>query len=111
MQLLKYRPEVAPWQFRSHRLRRLHRKLCHVDGKVAFVGGINIIDDMNTPGQKPPRVDFAVRIEGPLLVADRAHDAARLGDQRARPVPAERGAAVSRRCAARSGWARRRRSS
>src|SRR5207344_2780040 len=22
----KYRPEVAPWQFRSHRLRRLHRK-------------------------------------------------------------------------------------
>ena len=27
VQLLKYRPEVAPWQFRSHRLRRLHRKL------------------------------------------------------------------------------------
>ena len=49
---MKYRPEVAPWQFRSHRLRRLHRKLCHVDGKVAFVGGINIIDDMNTPGQQ-----------------------------------------------------------
>ncbi len=66
--LLKYRPEVAPWQFRSHRLRRLHRKLCHVDGHVAFVGGINVIDDMNTPRQKPPRVDFAVCVEGPLLV-------------------------------------------
>jgi len=66
--LLKYRPEVAPWQFRSNRLRRLHRKLCHVDGRIAFVGGINIIDDVNTPGQKPPRVDFALRIEGPLLV-------------------------------------------
>ncbi|MEP7180557.1 MAG: cardiolipin synthase ClsB [Betaproteobacteria bacterium] len=65
--LLIYRPEVAPWQFRSHRLRRLHRKLCHVDGVVAFVGGINIIDDMNTPGQRPPRVDFAVQVEGPLL--------------------------------------------
>jgi cardiolipin synthase len=39
-----------------------------VDGKIAFVGGINIIDDVNTPGQKPPRVDFALRIEGPLLV-------------------------------------------
>ncbi len=26
VRLLKYRPEVAPWQFRSHRLRRLHRK-------------------------------------------------------------------------------------
>ena len=66
--LLKYRPEVAPWQFRSHRLRRLHRKLAHIDGRIAFVGGINIIDDVNTPGQKPPRVDFALRIEGPLLV-------------------------------------------
>ncbi len=63
----KYRPEVAPWQFRTHRLRRLHRKLCVVDGKIAFVGGINVIDDDNTPRQKPPRVDFAVAVEGPLL--------------------------------------------
>jgi cardiolipin synthase A/B len=68
VQLMKYRPEVAPWQFRSHRLRRLHRKLCHVDGRVAFVGGINVIDDMHTPGHKPPRVDFAVSVRGPLLV-------------------------------------------
>jgi cardiolipin synthase len=65
--LLKYRPEVAPWQFRSHRLRRLHRKLAHVDGRIAFVGGINVIDDVNTPGQRPPRVDFAVSVEGPLV--------------------------------------------
>lgn len=65
--LLKYRPEVAPWQFRSHRLRRLHRKLCVVDGTVAFVGGINVIDDANTPRQTPPRIDFAVKVEGPLL--------------------------------------------
>ncbi len=67
VQLLIYRPDVAPWQFRSHRLRRLHRKLCQVDGCVAFVGGINVIDDMNTPGHKPPRVDFAVSVEGPVL--------------------------------------------
>jgi cardiolipin synthase len=67
VRLMKYRPEVAPWQFRSHRLRRLHRKLCHVDRQVAFVGGINIIDDMNTPHQKPPRLDFAVRVRGPLV--------------------------------------------
>jgi cardiolipin synthase len=66
--LRKYRPEIAPWQFRSHRLRRLHRKLVHVDARVAFVGGINVIDDMHTPGHRPPRVDFAVRVEGPLLV-------------------------------------------
>jgi cardiolipin synthase len=67
VRLLKYRPEIAPWQFRSHRLRRLHRKLAQIDGKIGFVGGINVIDDMNTPGHKPPREDFAVRIRGPLL--------------------------------------------
>jgi cardiolipin synthase len=67
VRLMKYRPEVAPWQFRSHRLRRLHRKLCQVDRRVAFVGGINLIDDMNTPHQKPPRLDFAVRLGGPML--------------------------------------------
>ena len=65
--LLLYRPEVSPWHFRSHRLRRLHRKIAHVDGRVGFVGGINLIDDMNTPGHKPPRVDYAVRIEGPIV--------------------------------------------
>jgi cardiolipin synthase len=69
VELMKYRPEVAPWQFRSHRLRRLHRKLCQVDGRIAFIGGINIIDDMNTPHQKPPRADFAVSVEGQLLPA------------------------------------------
>lgn len=67
VRLLKYRPEVSPWQFRSHRLRRLHRKIAHVDARVGFVGGINLIDDMNTPGQRPPRVDFAVRLEGPVV--------------------------------------------
>jgi cardiolipin synthase A/B len=69
VELLKYRPEVAPWHFRAHRLRRLHRKLCHVDGRIAFVGGINVIDDNNTPGHTPPRADFAVSVEGPLLPA------------------------------------------
>jgi cardiolipin synthase A/B len=69
VELLKYRPEVSAWQFRSHRLRRLHRKLVHVDGRLAFIGGINVIDDSNTRGHKPPRVDFAVSVEGLLLPA------------------------------------------
>jgi cardiolipin synthase len=67
--LMRYRPEVKPWDFRSNRLRRLHRKLCHIDARIAFVGGINVIDDLHTPGHKPPRVDFAVIIEGPLLAS------------------------------------------
>jgi cardiolipin synthase len=68
VELLRYRPEVAPWQFRSHRLRRLHRKLCQIDRRVGFVGGINVIDDSNTPGHTPPRADFAVMVEGPIVV-------------------------------------------
>ncbi len=67
-----YRPEVSPWDFSARRLRRLHRKLAVIDGQVAFVGGINVIDDMHTPGQTPPRYDYAVRIEGPLVGAIRA---------------------------------------
>ncbi|MBI3525463.1 MAG: cardiolipin synthase ClsB [Betaproteobacteria bacterium] len=65
-----YRPEVARFKFRRHRLRRMHRKLVTIDGRIAFVGGINIIDDMNVehmPKQTPPRYDYALRIEGPLL--------------------------------------------
>jgi cardiolipin synthase len=62
-----YRPDMSPWDLRRARLRRLHRKIAVIDGRVAFVGGINIIDDMHTPGQKPPRYDYAVRIEGPLV--------------------------------------------
>jgi len=62
-----YRPDIAPWTFQRQRLRRMHRKLAVIDARVAFVGCINIIDEMHTPGQTPPRFDYAVRIEGPLL--------------------------------------------
>lgn len=61
-----YRPEVSLLRLRRHRLRRLHRKLAVIDGRIAFVGGINIIDDVDTPGLGP-RFDHAVRIEGPLV--------------------------------------------
>ena len=62
-----YRPEPRWFNFSRNRLRRLHRKLAVIDASVAFVGGINIIDDLNGLDEPPPRFDFAVRIEGPLL--------------------------------------------
>jgi cardiolipin synthase A/B len=65
--VLIYRRDIALWRSPRQRLRRMHRKLAIVDGRVAFVGGINIIDDMHTPGHIPPRFDYAVRIEGSLL--------------------------------------------
>jgi cardiolipin synthase len=69
-----YRPEpqglrAIVWD--SRRLRRMHRKTAVVDGRIAFVGGINILDDFhNVPYVQErynPRFDFAVRVEGPLL--------------------------------------------
>lgn len=75
--LLFYRREISPWTFQRNRLRRLHRKLAAIDSRIAFVGGINIIDDMDTPGQTPPRYDYAVAVEGPL-VSDVLHAVRRL---------------------------------
>lgn len=69
VQVLVYRPNIAPFSFHRPRLRRLHRKIAVMDNRIAFVGGINIIDDMDTPGQTPPRYDYAVAIEGPLVQA------------------------------------------
>jgi len=54
------------------RWRRLHRKLCVVDGSVAFCGGINVLDDFFDPNYgalETPRLDFAVRVTGPLVQA------------------------------------------
>jgi len=65
--VLIYRPEIARFRLRRHRLRRLHRKLAVADGRVAFVGGINIIDDLGALHPETPRYDYAVRVEGPLL--------------------------------------------
>jgi cardiolipin synthase len=67
VRVLVYRPDIVPWPLQRRRLRRMHRKLAVIDARLAFLGGINIIDDMHTPGHTPPRFDFAVRIEGPLL--------------------------------------------
>lgn len=53
------------------RWRRLHRKLCVTDGRLAFCGGINILDDHHDPhhGQlEQPRLDFAVRAAGALVL-------------------------------------------
>lgn len=52
------------------RWRRLHRKLCVVDGLVGFCGGINLIDDRDDVSLgrlDVPRLDFALRVAGPLV--------------------------------------------
>ncbi len=59
-----------PWFIRG--VVRTHRKICVVDKQIAFVGGINIIDDMFSDDAKrlpliAPRWDFSVRVSGPLV--------------------------------------------
>jgi cardiolipin synthase len=68
-----FRPERW-WRLDRKLLRRLHRKLVVIDDRVAFVGGINILDDFTEvprPGNRQcaPRFDFAVRCEGPIVAA------------------------------------------
>jgi len=90
IELEVYRAERTPFRLRRHRLRRLHRKLATIDGRIAFVGGINIIDDNDTP-HLGPRFDYAVRIEGPLVAqvhAGMAHLWRLIGWARLRRRPA-----------------------
>lgn len=59
-----------PWFSRG--LTRTHRKMIVIDKQIAFVGGINIIDDLHTDDgdllRLPfPRWDFTVAIEGKLV--------------------------------------------
>ncbi len=69
VELMFFRADIAPWPPRRNRLRRMHRKVAVVDARVAFIGGINLHDDCDDakPGFAP-RYDYAVRVEGPVLV-------------------------------------------
>jgi len=51
------------------RWRRLHRKLCVVDQRTVFCGGINVLDDFYDPNHgdlQAARFDFAVAVTGPM---------------------------------------------
>jgi len=104
VEVMTYRPEVGQTRFRRHRLRRLHRKLAVVDGSMAFVGGINVLDDFDDGKADSARFDYAVSVEGPLVARIQDHMRhvwrlvrwARLGHRPALPavlpaVPAIRG--------------------
>jgi cardiolipin synthase A/B len=75
-ELAVFRPLRGWWSWvQPSQLRRLHLKLCLVDGTVGFVGGVNLIDDrfdQRHGWSQAPRLDFAVRLHGPVLggVAD-----------------------------------------
>ena len=67
-----YSPLASSWAIvRPLSWRRLHRKLCVVDQRMMFCGGINVLDDLYDPSHgalEEPRFDFAVSCTGPLAV-------------------------------------------
>jgi len=65
--VLVYRPLVMGWLANPRSLRRLHRKLAVIDARIAFVGGMNLMDDFEPVRFEAPRLDFSVEVQGPLL--------------------------------------------
>ena len=69
--LAVFRPVDRWWRLlQPGQLRRLHQKLCVVDGEQGFVGGINLIDDrhdLHHGWTDAPRLDFAVALAGPVV--------------------------------------------
>lgn len=52
--------------------RRLHRKLLVIDGKTAFIGGINFSADHLADFGPEAKQDYSVQVHGPIV--DRMHD-------------------------------------
>ena len=78
---VEHRIYNAGWRgiFGRFGLSRTHRKLALVDERVAFCGGINVVDDFAATGGRlaHPRWDFAVELAGPIV----AHVSAALDAQ------------------------------
>lgn len=54
------------WRVKKH-LRRMHRKVVVVDDQVAFVGGINVLDEQVTTSGRKPLFDYAIAVQGALV--------------------------------------------
>ena len=65
--VLWFRKAAGLFGWRRYHLRRLHRKLALVDERIAFVGGINIIDDVPDKSITAARLDYAIELQGPVV--------------------------------------------
>ncbi len=70
--LRSYEPAQVLFGARVNPLRRMHRKLVVVDGRVAFVGGINYSVDQLAGSGPQGKLDYAVEVRGPLVGQVRA---------------------------------------
>lgn len=60
-------PRPRLFGMRTHIFRRLHRKIVVVDGRVAFVGGINFSADHLDSFGEEAKQDYSVKVEGPVV--------------------------------------------
>ena len=67
IRVLIYRPPYLGWLTNPVNLRRLHRKIAVIDASIAFLGGINIMDDFMPVAWAAPRLDYSVALNGPLV--------------------------------------------
>ena len=86
VKLRSFEPAQRLFGARINMLRRMHRKLVVVDGRRAFVGGINYSADHLADFGPLAKQDYAVEIEGPLVGQIHAFCRASL----AAPQPARR---------------------
>ncbi len=71
VEVATYGPVRSRLSLNREHLRRLHRKLVCIDDAVAFVGGINVLGDQFDPNHgelEYPRLDYAVRLTGPVVL-------------------------------------------
>lgn len=70
---------------RTNIFRRLHRKIVAIDGRIAYVGGINFSADHLLDFGPRAKQDYAVRVEGPLAAEIQAFALAQVGKHHSPP--------------------------
>ena len=76
-----YGPLAPIMGLQTNLFRRLHRKLVVIDGRLAFVGGINYSDEHLRSFGAKSKQDFAVRASGPVVDDIHAFCRAAIGEQ------------------------------
>lgn len=67
VQLHLYEPRPRLFGLRTNLFRRLHRKIVLIDGRRAFVGGINFCSDQLLASGPWALHDYAVELQGPVV--------------------------------------------
>jgi cardiolipin synthase len=63
-----YDPRPRLFGMRTNLFRRMHRKIVVIDTMVAFIGGINYSAEHMTDYGPEAKQDYAVRVEGPVVL-------------------------------------------